>query len=49
MLLAVSHIVQVEQFKYRQSWENALHSRFDYMTGDHVIDDESWGHLQVDM
>lgn len=49
MLIAVPHIVQVEQFKYRQSWENALHSRFDYMTGDPVIDDESWGHLQVDM
>jgi len=41
--------VQVERFKYRQSWDNALHARFDYMTGDHVTDDESWGHLQVSM
>ena len=45
--VSVTHIVQVEQFKYLQSWENALHSRFDYMTGDHVTDDKGWGHLQV--
>ena len=39
--------VQVERFKHRQNWEDALHSRFDCHTGDEVMDHDSWGHLQV--
>lgn len=39
--------VQVESFKLHQSWEDALHSRFDCHTGDPVTDDQGWGHLQV--
>ena len=31
----------------RQSWEDALHARFDCFTGDPVTTDEEWGHLQV--
>lgn len=38
---------QVERFKHRQNWEDALHSRFDCHTGDEVMDHDSWGHLQV--
>ena len=39
--------LQVERFKHRQCWEDALHARFDCHTGDAVMDDETWGHLQV--
>ena len=31
----------------RQSWEDALHARFDCFTGDPVTTDDEWGHLQV--
>jgi len=37
----------VEKFKHMQSWEHALHSRFDCYTGDAVTEDDGWGHLQV--
>ena len=43
----VSIRVQVERFKLRQSWEDALHARFDCYTGDPVTSDDEWGHLQV--
>jgi len=39
---------KVERFKLRQSWEDALHARFDCFTGDPVTTDEEWGHLQID-
>eukprot|EP00731_Ephydatia_muelleri_P025985 Em0018g85a len=38
---------KVEKFKSTQNWEDALHAKFDYMTGDPVTNDDSWGHLQV--
>ena len=37
----------MEKFKHKQSWEHALHSRFDCYTGDVVTEDDGWGHLQV--
>ena len=37
----------MEKFKSTQNWEDALHAKFDYMTGDPVTNDDSWGHLQV--
>ncbi|KAL5467658.1 hypothetical protein EMCRGX_G031920 [Ephydatia muelleri] len=39
---------KVEKFKSTQNWEDALHAKFDYMTGDPVTNDDSWGHLQID-
>ena len=38
---------QVERFKQRQSWEHALHARFNCFNGDSVTEDDQWGHLQV--
>lgn len=45
--MLVMGVVQVERFKHKQSWEDALHSRFDCYTGDAVTEDNGWGHLQV--
>ena len=38
---------KLEKFKLNQSPENALHSKFDIVTGDE-IKEESYGHLQID-
>ena len=43
------YVTQVERFKLRQSWEDALHARFDCYTGDPVTSDDEWGHLQVSL
>lgn len=40
-------IIKVERFKVHQSWEDALHARFDCYSGDPVTSDDEWGHLQV--
>ncbi len=39
---------KVEQFKYEQSAENALHAKYDTQSGDPVVGDDEWGHLQLD-
>jgi phosphorylase kinase alpha/beta subunit len=39
---------KLEQFKENRTVKNALHSRYNYITGDPVIDDSDWGHLQID-
>lgn len=38
---------KVEQFKKTQSLEHSLHAKYDTNTGDTVVGDFEWGHLQV--
>lgn len=39
---------KVEAFKMSQDPLQALHAKYDTATGDTVIDDAAWGHLQLD-
>ena len=39
---------KVETFKHSQSPMDALHAKYDTATGDVVVADDAWGHLQVD-
>lgn len=39
---------KVERFKYTQSPLDALHAKYDTRTGQPVVGDEEWGHLQLD-
>lgn len=39
---------KVEEFKHTQSLLDALHAKYDTSTGDTVVDDDKWGHLQLD-
>lgn len=39
---------KVELFKYSQSPLDALHAKYDTNTGDVVVGDDGWGHLQLD-
>lgn len=39
---------KVEQFKNTQSVDHALHAKYNTATGDTVVGDKEWGHLQVD-
>ncbi|GAB5590081.1 hypothetical protein Unana1_04981 [Umbelopsis nana] len=39
---------KVEQFKKTQSLEHSLHAKYDTNTGDTVVGDFEWGHLQID-
>jgi phosphorylase kinase alpha/beta subunit len=39
---------KVEAFKVNQDPLNALHAKYDLQTGDTVVGDDEWGHLQLD-
>ncbi|KAI8846484.1 glycosyl hydrolases family 15-domain-containing protein [Chytridium lagenaria] len=39
---------KVEQFKNTQHIEHALHAKYNTATGDTVVGDREWGHLQID-
>ena len=39
---------KVEKFKVTQAPLDALHAKYDTSTGDTVIEDHQWGHLQLD-
>ncbi|MFM7427191.1 MAG: glycoside hydrolase family 15 protein, partial [Elainella sp.] len=39
---------KVELFKYSQSPLDALHAKYDTSTGNVVVGDDGWGHLQLD-
>ncbi|BAZ07125.1 glycoside hydrolase family 15 protein [Calothrix sp. NIES-3974] len=39
---------KVEKFKQTQSPLDALHAKYDTATGDVVVGDHEWGHLQID-
>ena len=40
--------LKVERFKHTQSPLDALHAKYNTATGDIVVGDDGWGHLQVD-
>jgi phosphorylase kinase alpha/beta subunit len=49
LLFAMMRQVQkVEKFKVNQSPMDALHAKYDTHTGDVVVGDHEWGHLQLD-
>ncbi len=39
---------KVEQFKHTQSLLDSLHAKYNTSTGDIVVGDDEWGHLQLD-
>uniref|UniRef100_UPI000B4A4651 glycoside hydrolase family 15 protein n=1 Tax=Calothrix rhizosoleniae TaxID=888997 RepID=UPI000B4A4651 len=39
---------KVEKFKHTQSHLDALHAKYNTVTGDVVVGDDEWGHLQLD-
>ncbi|KAJ3212966.1 hypothetical protein HDU67_003496 [Dinochytrium kinnereticum] len=39
---------KVEQFKNTQHIEHSLHAKYNTATGDTVVGDREWGHLQID-
>lgn len=39
---------KVEQFKHTQSLLDGLHAKYNTTTGDIVVGDDEWGHLQLD-
>jgi len=39
---------KVEKFKHSQSLLDGLHAKYDTNTGDVVVGDDEWGHLQID-
>ncbi|WP_031434261.1 glycoside hydrolase family 15 protein [Methylomarinum vadi] len=39
---------KVERFKYSQNPADALHAKYDTQTGNVVVGDHEWGHLQLD-
>lgn len=39
---------KVEAFKQTQSPSDALHAKYSTQTGETVVDDDKWGHLQID-
>ncbi len=39
---------KLEAFKKSQTKSNSLHAKYDMSTGDTVVGDNDWGHLQID-
>lgn len=39
---------KVEKFKNTQALEDSLHAKYNTNTGDTVVGDREWGHLQLD-
>ncbi len=39
---------KVERFKHSQDPLDALHAKYDTKTGESVVGDDAWGHLQID-
>ncbi|KAG0258761.1 hypothetical protein BG011_003091 [Mortierella polycephala] len=39
---------KIEQFKKTQSLDDCLHAKYNTATGDTVVGDSEWGHLQID-
>lgn len=49
LLMAMMHQAdKVEKFKHHQHPLNALHAKYDTATGNVVVGDDEWGHLQLD-
>jgi phosphorylase kinase alpha/beta subunit len=39
---------KVERFKHTQAPLDSLHAKYDTQTGNKIVEDDQWGHLQVD-
>jgi phosphorylase kinase alpha/beta subunit len=48
LLAMMRQAPKVEQFKERQDPLAALHAKYDTATGNPVVKDDEWGHLQID-
>lgn len=48
LIAQMKQAAKVERFKADQSAENALHAKYDTQTGEAVVGDDEWGHLQLD-
>lgn len=48
ILLSMSHVHAVQKFKNTQHPLDALHAKYSTTTGDTVVGDADWGHLQLD-
>lgn len=44
----MTQVGKVEAFKYSRAPKDALHAKYDTVTGAPVVSDEAWGHLQID-
>ncbi|XP_032886321.1 phosphorylase b kinase regulatory subunit alpha, skeletal muscle isoform isoform X3 [Amblyraja radiata] len=44
----MKQMIKVENFKKSLSTKDALHAKYDNATCDTVVDDDKWGHLQID-
>ncbi|XP_070553673.1 phosphorylase b kinase regulatory subunit alpha, liver isoform-like isoform X3 [Ptychodera flava] len=44
----MKQVDKVEAFKYSQNPKDALHAKYSIHTGDTVVGDYEWGHLQID-
>lgn len=48
LLAMMKQATKVEHFKVTQSTEDALHAKYSTNSGDTVVGDDQWGHLQLD-
>lgn len=44
----MKQVPKVERFKLSQEKDSSLHAKYSVTTGDTVIGDQEWGHLQLD-
>ncbi|OUD16332.1 glycoside hydrolase family 15 protein [Thioflexithrix psekupsensis] len=48
LIAMMKQSAKVERFKVTQCVEDALHAKYDTATGNSVVGDHEWGHLQID-
>ncbi len=48
LVAMMKQTAKVERFKVTQSTEDALHAKYSTNSGDTVVADDEWGHLQLD-
>ncbi|XP_028397532.1 phosphorylase b kinase regulatory subunit alpha, liver isoform-like [Dendronephthya gigantea] len=48
LMSMMQQVEKVEKFKKTQSKDDALHAKYNYRTGETVVSDHDWGHLQID-
>ncbi|XP_046852762.1 phosphorylase b kinase regulatory subunit alpha, liver isoform-like [Xenia sp. Carnegie-2017] len=48
LMSMMQQVQKVEKFKKTQSKDDALHAKYNYRTGETVVSDYDWGHLQID-
>nr|XP_002736188.1 PREDICTED: phosphorylase b kinase regulatory subunit alpha, liver isoform-like [Saccoglossus kowalevskii] len=48
LIAMIKQVHKVEAFKFSQNPKDALHAKYSIKTGDTVVGDYDWGHLQID-